>query len=206
MKKLQRYFLKADTRFFESATRHNFVKHFTKYKIIQLYTHASDTAGFGEPVIYFADSLLLLSELIGGEQPATNLIVLSACNTGAGKLHPGEGVFSFNREFASMGVPAAITNLWEADRSSGIQLTELFYEYLNNGVSTHVALQQAKLAFLSTASEKNKLPYFWAGTILTGKSNMIAFKKPFPWPTIILIIAGISLVVIFAYLNKRKKI
>jgi CHAT domain-containing protein len=146
--------------------------------------------------------MLYLSELIGGQKPATNLIVLSACNTGIGKLHIGEGVFSFNRGFAALGIPASISSLWSVEKASTIQLTEFFYKYLDKGEPTDVALQHAKLDFLKSASERNKLPYYWAGTILAGKAERIDCKKPFPWITVLIIAGCIVLLCVFVYSKK----
>jgi CHAT domain-containing protein len=112
-----------------------------------LYTHSSDSSGRGEPVIYFADSALYLSDLISEYKPLARLIVLSACETGAGKVYNGEGVFSFNRGFAAIGIPAAITNLWSVENASTYKLTELFYKYLTRGIPSDIALQKAKLEF-----------------------------------------------------------
>ena len=121
---------------------------FSQYRIIQLYTHASDSSINNEPVIYFADSALYLSDLISEHKSHTQLIVLSACETGIGKIYQGEGVFSFNRGFAALGIPAAITNLWSVDNTSTYLLTELFYKWLAKGLPTDVELQKAKLDFL----------------------------------------------------------
>lgn len=160
------------------ASRGNFLRQFSGYKIIQLYTHAADSSSNGEPVIYFADSALYLSDLIPKDQPATRLIILSACETGNGRLYQGEGVFSFNRGFAALGIPSSITNLWMADNESTYRLTELFYKELARGLPQDIALQQAKLEFRRTASEESKLPYYWAATILAGRTDPIAFDKP----------------------------
>jgi CHAT domain-containing protein len=141
------------------------VNQYAHYKIVQLYTHASDSSIRGEPVIWFADSALYLSDLISEERPVTRLIVLSACQTGTGRLYQGEGVFSFNRGFAALGIPSAITNLWSVDSKSTYELTELFYKYLANGEPTDIALQKAKLDLIN--SNDYSLPFFWAAPILT---------------------------------------
>ena len=170
-----------------SASRSSFQKLFSEYKIIQLYTHASDSSNHGEPVIYFADSSLYLSDLIPENKPVTRLIVLSACETGIGKLNPGEGVFSFNRGFASLGIPSSITNLWSVDNESTYRITELFYKYLSAGLPIDVSLQKAKLEFIKNSSKKNKLPYYWAATVLAGKSDAIEYDKISPWKDILVI-------------------
>jgi CHAT domain-containing protein len=113
---LRSYFRSADNLTVSSASKNNFLDQYDQIQIIQLYTHSSDSSGKGEPVIYFADSALYLSELFNDKKPATRLIVLSACKTGMSKLYKGEGVFSCNRGFAALGIPAAVTNLWAVDK------------------------------------------------------------------------------------------
>jgi CHAT domain-containing protein len=163
------------------ASRNRFLQQFNGYKIIQLYTHSSDSSDRKEPVIYFADSSLYLSDLIPERIPATRLIVLSACETANGKLYQGEGVFSFSRGFAAMGVPSSVSNLWAVDNLSTYQLTEYFYKYLSEGLPFDVALQKAKLEFILTSSKEKQLPYFWAAPVLTGQSSAITIEKAFPW-------------------------
>ena len=153
--------------------KNEFLLQYSKYKIIQLYTHAADTSSYGEPVIYFSDSILYLSELITENKPYTRLIILSACETGVGKLYEGEGVFSFNRGFAALGIPAAITNLWSIDNKSTYKLTELFYKYLVQGLPSDVALQKAKLEILGASTAQNTMPYYWAAPILVGQAATI---------------------------------
>ena len=164
-----------------NATKRNFLKEYYKYKIIQLYTHATDSGSTGEPVIYFADSMLSLSELFYEGRPATSLIVLSACETAGGKLYNGEGVFSFNRQFASLGIPSCVSTLWPVDNQSTYAITELFYKYLSRGLPMDVALQSAKKEFMQSLGRENKLPYYWAAPILVGQSGKIELARRFPW-------------------------
>jgi CHAT domain-containing protein len=165
----------------KSASRNNFLQYFPTYSIVQIYTHASDSSENKEPVIYFADSALYLSELIPGKKPITRLIVLSACETGNGNLHQGEGVFSFNRGFAALGIPSCISNLWPAENIPTYKITELFYKYLADGSPMDQALQRAKLEYLKkNESEKESLPYYWASEVLVGKTDAIFHSNPYP--------------------------
>jgi tetratricopeptide (TPR) repeat protein len=163
------------------ASKNNFMQQFYGYKMIQLYTHASDSNRNGEPVIYFADSVLTLSELIPENKAAAQLIMLSACETGNGKLYKGEGVFSFNRGFAALGIPSSVINLWSVENESTYKITELFYKYVADGLSLDVALQKAKLEFIQSAPKGKRLPYYWAAAILAGKTDAIETDSGFSW-------------------------
>lgn len=190
----------------DEALRRSFLQQFPSYKIIQLYTHAADSSDRNEPLIYFADSALYLSDLMPEQVPATQLIVLSACNTGTGQLYRGEGVFSFNRGFAALGIPSCISNLWAIDNLSTYQLTEYFYKHLAKGLPIDVALQQAKLEFLENAPRGQQLPYHWAPAILVGNTDPVAYSKKggFNWMLLASIIGGIVLVTGVWYWRKKR--
>ncbi len=201
LKNINAYFTNATNYLSGKATKHNFLVNFPSYTIIQLYTHASDSSAGNDPIIYFADSSMLLSELVTDRKPITQLVVLSACETANGKLYEGEGIFSFNRGFAALGIPAAVSTLWSVENESTYKITELFYKYLAQELPTDIALQKAKLEFISTSSSKEKtLPYYWAGPILTGKVDTIITKKNTPWKPILM--AGIALLAV-AFIAKK---
>lgn len=193
VERLELFFDEADNLLEKKATKKEFLNKFGLYQIIQLYTHSSDSSGEGEPVIYFADKPLYLSELTTLKQPVTDLIVLSACETGKGKFYQGEGVFSFNRAFAGLGIPSCVNNLWSVDNESTYQLTEMFYKYLADGLPIDQALQQAKLEFMKTTSEMGRLPYYWAAAILAGKTDAVEFKKKSSWNWVITLLAACGL-------------
>ena len=181
LQRMNNYFSSPTILLYNDASKRNFLNEYYRYKIIQLYTHATDSGSTGEPVIYFADSTLSLSELFYESRPATSLIVLSACETAGGKLYNGEGVFSFNRQFASLGIPSCVSTLWQADNRSTYRITELFYKYLSKGLPMDVALQSAKKDFMQSSGRENKLPYYWAAPILVGQSGRLEFASRFPW-------------------------
>jgi CHAT domain-containing protein/tetratricopeptide (TPR) repeat protein len=192
LQKISSYFYSKKNLFAENASRSNFMGMFAHYRIVQLYTHAAGESANNEPVIHFPDSSLYLSALIPEYRPETRLVVLSACETGKGKLYNGEGVFSFNRGFASLGIPSTVSTLWSVDNQSTYKLTELFYKYVAAGEQLDVALQKAKLEFIKTATGEKRLPYYWAGMILAGKTDAIPFHKQFPWKDIVAI-TGVSI-------------
>src|SRR4030095_1220507 len=169
----------------KDASKNNFLNQYYKYKIIQLYTHGTDSGYASEPMIHFSDSTLTLSELFPEQKPATDLIVLSACETASGKVYRGEGVFSFNRGFATVGIPSCVSNLWQVSNKATYRLTELFYKYLAEGLPLDVALQKAKKEFRETATlDEEKLPYYWAAPILVGKTDPIPLPAKTKWPLI----------------------
>jgi tetratricopeptide (TPR) repeat protein len=155
------------------ASKARFLESYSNYQLIQLYTHAVGNNPGKEPLIYFSDSALALSELIPEKKPLTRIIVLSACETANGEFFQGEGVFSFNREFAALGIPTAVVNCWSVDNKSTYQLTELFFKYLSQGQPADIALQQAKKEFIRQASGEQRLPYYWAASVLTGQATLI---------------------------------
>jgi CHAT domain-containing protein len=198
---IEDYFSDPDKLVALKASRYNFMHRYSDYKIVQLYTHASDTSSQGEPVIWFSDSVLYLSDLISQKRPFTRLIVLSACQTAEGRLYKGEGVFSFNRGFAALGIPSAITNLWSVDSKSTYAVTSLFYKYLADGEPTDIALQKAKLEFIKMNPES--LPFHWAAPILTGKAEVIELRKSISW---IWIVSGFFILSILWFgWNKRMR-
>ena len=91
------------------------------------------------------------------------LVVLSACETGRGKLYPGEGVFSLGRSFMHAGVPSVIMSAWKSNDAATARIIETFYDELSNGRDFDVALQQAKIAYLQAPLDETGHPYYWAG-------------------------------------------
>ncbi len=158
----------------KEATKNAFLSNAKDYKIVHLYTHAQADSTDQEPMIYFADSVLKLSELNALERFKTQLLVLSACKTAVGKNAKGEGILSLSRGFAALGIPATLTTLWSVENQSTYTLNELFYRYLSEGYPKDISLQKAKIEFLQSQSGEKQLPTFWAAAVLVGDAKAVS--------------------------------
>lgn len=164
-----------------AASKPAFLKNVTRYGLVQLYAHADASADAAtalagkaaEPVLYLADASVQLSEIQKLKFDRTELVVLSACNTGIGKQASGEGIFSMARGFMAAGVPASITNLWQVEDRVTYKLTEAFYAHLQEGLPKDVALNTAKLDLMDTEDRLYSLPYYWAATVLIGDAGAL---------------------------------
>jgi len=206
LQRMRNYFGNTTNFVRKDASKNNFLNQYSKSKIIQLYTHATDSGSAGEPVIYFSDSVLSLSDLFYEGKPSTTLVVLSACETANGKLYNGEGVFSFSRQFAALGIPSSVSNLWQVDNQSTYRLTELFYKYLSKGLPPDVALQNAKKEFRKTISSREQdLPYYWAASVLVGQSDATLAEKTLQWRWLALLAAALFLLLLIWIMKLRKR-
>lgn len=165
----------------QAATRRAFQTMAPYHKVVQLFTHAEADSIGREPRLYFADSTVQLSELNDDTPYQTQLIVLSACKTSIGVNQQGEGIFSLARGFATLGIPSVLTTLWSVEDQATYVLTERFYEHLSHGLPKDLALRQAKLDWLKTASRADQLPYRWAGMILVGNVEPLSESTKMGW-------------------------
>lgn len=109
------------------------------------------------------------------------LAVIAACETGNGKVDPGEGVRSLGAGFAYAGCPSLVASLWSIDEKVSAQIMDSFFKHLKEGMPKHQALRQTKLEFLATAQDELALPYYWAGLVLTGDVRPIAGQTSAAW-------------------------
>ena len=108
------------------------------------------------------DGRLEVREVFGLDLHA-RLIVLSACETGLGKLSRGDEVVGLQRAFLYAGTPAVVTTLWKVDDKATFELVRAFYTGLE-GKGPVEALRQAQLETMRNFPH----PYAWAAFNLTG--------------------------------------
>jgi len=102
-----------------------------------------------------------------------DLVTLSACETGLGQFHVGEGMKSLASAFVESGSKSVLYSLWKVDDESTSKLMSIFYSKLKNGLDKDKALQQAKKEYLENSSPDKRHPYYWAGFVLTGSTEPI---------------------------------
>lgn len=149
-----------------------------QYRILHFAAHAKqDTRNpkFNE-IELFANDRLTSSDIESMRLNA-DLTVLSACETGVGKLQTGEGVLSLARSFFIAGSPSLVASLWKVDDVSTSALLLQFYGGLTQGQNKSEAIRHSKLEYL----EKNKQnqgrshPFFWSGLVVIGNDGMLKF-------------------------------
>lgn len=113
------------------------------------------------------DGNLFTGEIYNLELNA-NLVTLSACQTGLGKISKGEGVIGLSRALVYAGAKNIIVSFWSvADESTATLMTDFYRQMLENpGKNFSESLRAAKLNLIR--SGKYKSPYYWAPFVLIG--------------------------------------
>lgn len=171
----------ADKYFGVEATEHAFKSLCKDYSILHLSMHGlideenalNSALVFNSEQDSIEDGLLYSHEIYNLPMQA-NLVVLSACNTGFGKLKRSEGVMSMSRSFAAAGVPATVMSLWKVPDQSTSKIMTSFYRYLSQGNEIDESLRLSKLDYLATIEAPEFAhPKYWAGFVLTGNTNPV---------------------------------
>jgi len=161
----------------EKALEEKFKEEAGHFSLVHLSTHA--VAEEKQPMysrIIFAqdddpneDGFLHTYEVFNLKLNA-DLVTLSACETGLGKLSRGEGLIGLTRGFIYAGASSVLVSLWSVDESTAA-LMKIFYQNLKAGMSKAEALRQAKLKLIRTRENGISFahPFLWAPFVLVGE-------------------------------------
>jgi CHAT domain-containing protein len=121
-------------------------------------------------------SLVTALELAGLDLWDTQLVVLSACDTGRGDVKLGQGVYGLRRAFVVAGAETVVMSLWKVRDDSTRQLMEDYYRNLLAGQGRAFALREAMLALRRTRPH----PHDWAPFIVLGRDGPLRALTPSP--------------------------
>ena len=169
---------------------------------MHLSTHATSGDTETPASIKFYDQEVLYSELYNlNIKP--NLVVLSACETGIGKLYKSEGAMSIARGFQFAGAQNLLFSLWKVNDYTTSVFMNYFYKNCSNNLSYFEANTKAKQDFLKDKSISNakKSPYYWSAFVYYGGMEASESSSNY-YLYILLFLIAIGLFLGFKYFRK----
>jgi CHAT domain-containing protein len=121
-------------------------------------------------------TLVTALELAGLNLWGTQLVVLSACDTGRGDVKLGQGVYGLRRAFVAAGAETVVMSLWKVNDETTRVLMESYYRNLLEGQGRGTALRQAMLKLRQTQPH----PHYWAPFIALGQNAPLRVQEKGP--------------------------
>jgi CHAT domain-containing protein len=149
-----------------------------RFRVLHFATHAYADGVFPErSAIFLAaddsgeeDGILRMGEVLNLPLSA-DLVVLSGCQTGLGRLLRAEGTVGLPWAFLSAGSSSVLVSLWNVNDRSTSVLMQAFYQHLKQGESRARALSSATQVLLTAERKAFRHPYYWAPFVLVGLAN-----------------------------------
>lgn len=123
-------------------------------------------AGANADLTTRADGILTALEASALDLYGTDLVVLSACETGIGSTRVGDGVYGLRRAFVIAGAETQVMSLWKVDDAATRDLMIAFYTELRRGGARSESMHKVQLGMLGRKEAAH--PYFWASFIVSG--------------------------------------
>ena len=171
--------------FSEKATKNQFLKNYQGFRYIHLATHATLGADSSTNWIKFypentipGDNKLYVHDIYNMNFYGTDLVTLSACETGGGLSVSGEGLVSLSRAFIYAGANGIVSTLYKTDDLVTAFIMKRMYHHLEKGNDVAKALRKSKLDLIQSKEINSRLksPNYWANFVYVGK-----IKKQTGW-------------------------
>ena len=153
----------------EAFSRQAIESKFKNHNILHLATHAEFNIGVPDNsfIIFGNGDKIRLNEITDWQIPNIDLIVLSACQTGVGKLGDGVEILGFGYQVQKAGAKQAIASLWKVDDAGTQALMSAFYGELQKGdVTVTEALRRAQVALINSSQYNH--PNYWSAFFAIG--------------------------------------
>ena len=131
------------------------------------------------------------------------MVVLSSCNTGAGKLVTGEGILSLARGFLYAGSRSVMMSMWTVEDASSSSLIRSFYSNMRKGQTKSEALRTARLKFLRSADQERSHPYYWSALVVYGDDTPLWFSSIKLYSFLLIMLVATALLVASVYRGPR---
>ena len=118
--------------------------------------------------------LVTALELASLDLWGTQLVVLSACDTGRGDVKLGQGIYGLRRALFIAGAETVVSSLWKVNDETTRLLMEDYYHHLRAGQGRAEALREAMRALRKTRPH----PYYWAPFIALGRDTPLRSIAP----------------------------
>lgn len=200
-------FYETETILNEQATLASFKSKTPSFNVLHLATHASANdeypdysyLAFTETQDSTEGNILYIKDLYDITLNA-DMVTLSACQTGIGKLQKGQGMLSLSKGFYYAGAKSLVNTLWKINDKSTVKLMNFFYKGLSEGKSKTHALRDAKLKYLETTDDDLlRHPYYWAAFVVSGDVSPLT-DTSYWW----YIGAGVVFFMVLFLFSKRK--
>jgi tetratricopeptide (TPR) repeat protein len=161
------------------------------HKMQQRQTSLEQPASLEDPMLHSGLFFAGADRVLGGDPPladvdngvltayeattlnlqGTELVVLSACETGLGQTQAGEGVFGLRRALQEAGAESVLMSMWSVPDKETQELMSLFYENWLSGMEKPEALRHAQMTEREQVEKRyvKDLPYYWGAFVLVGR-------------------------------------
>ena len=162
----------------QEATESHFKQYAPSSNVIHISSHSFLLKD--QPLIIFSqqedeknDGFLELGEIVQLNL-SSDLVVLSSCRSGLGKIDASEGILGMQKAFFDAGANSIVVSLWDVNDKYTSYFMKDFYKHLAESKSKSEALREAKLDFIKNYSAN---PYYWSAFVLSGNPTSLKLEQ-----------------------------